>query len=112
MVSRLFLSSSPCRWLECFDFSARVSRECERAAGVSAHGAGERARGGEIASGFRSRSSTCEEEERVGLTKITTFFIIIIYEILKTLQLIRTCEENVKYFTVFLLCKNDWLTEH
>lgn len=32
MVSRLFLSSSQCRWLECFDFSARVKRERGRVA--------------------------------------------------------------------------------
>lgn len=37
--------------------------------------AGERARGGEIASGFRSRSFTCEEEERVGLTKLASFLL-------------------------------------
>lgn len=91
---------------------SRVS-ECGRAIGVSARSAtaaaaGERARGGEIASGFRSRSSTCVQR-RASLLKVATLQrSVISVDVNETLDVIRILLNvwGVSFFASFLIIRD------
>lgn len=82
--------------------------ECGRAIGVSARSAtaaaaGERARGGEIASGFRSRSSTCVQR-RASLLKVATLQrSVISVDVNETLDVIRILLNVLRSFFLCII---------